>query len=216
MAGDHAGGTAVDAAAGGGAGRPARLLVASGSQRRGSLNLALARQAAAAARRLGAEVTELDLRALALPLYDGDLEADAGIPAGALDLRRLLAGHDALVLATPEYNAFVAPLPVNALHWLSRVPAGDGLPSGLAAGAGKVAALLSASPGALGGLRGLAPMRAFLNATLGMLVLPQALSVGAAHQAFDDTGALKDARQQQSLDALMASTLATARRLAAP
>lgn len=205
-----------------------RVLVMSGSSRTGSYNRKLAALAAQAARVQGAEVTEVDLRALALPVYDGDLEAQGPLPTGALELRRLFAAHEAVLIAAPEYNAFVTPLLVNALDWTSRVPAeGDGspssegtqaglgaarrLPAGLAAMNGTVAGLLSASPGALGGLRGLIFLRAFLSASLGMLVVPETQSVGQAHQAFDAAGALHDARQQAGVERVVAAVLRAAR-----
>ena len=186
-----------------------RLLVTAGSARRGSYNARLAALAAGIARAAGAQVTELDLRALALPLYDGDVEA-AGMPAGALELRRLFATHEAIVVASPEYNGFVTPLLLNAIAWASRPAAGGELPSGLAAMNGTVAGLLSASPGALGGMRSLTVLRAFLAATPGMLVVPEAASVGQAHQAFDEAGALKDAKQQQQVERVVHAVLRVA------
>ena len=185
------------------------LLVMSGSSRTGSFNKKLAAVAAQAARLQGAEVTEVDLRDLALPVYDGDIEAQ-GLPAGALRLRQLFATHDAVLIATPEYNAFVTPLLLNALDWLSRVPAADGLPAGLASMNGTVAGLLSASPGALGGTRGLIFLRSFLAMTLAMLVVPQTQSISQAHQAFDESGALKDAKQQAGVERVVAAVLLAA------
>lgn len=190
-------------------GSPVRLIVTAGSARRGSYNTALAKVAAAAARAEGAEVTEVDLRALQLPLYDGDIEA-AGLPAGALELRRLFAAHDGFVVATPEYNGFVTPLLLNSLDWLSRVPAADGLPSGLQALAGKPTGMLSASPGAFGGMRGLLFLRSFLATTLGLLVVPETQAVGQAMNAFDEHGALKDVKQQQGVERVVKSVLKTA------
>jgi len=191
-----------------------RVLVIPGSARTGSLNKKLAVQAAAAARARGAEVTEVDLRALALPVYDGDIEA-AGMPAGALELRRLFATHDAVVFAAPEYNAFITPLLLNALDWASRPKADGDLPDGIAALGGTVAGLLSASPGAFGGLRALIPLRAFLSMNLAMLVVPATLSVPKAHEAFGADGALVDARQQQALAKVVAAVLDTAAALKA-
>lgn len=186
-----------------------RVLVVSGSERRGSLNARLASLAAQVAAAQGAQVRRLDLRALALPLYDGDIEA-AGLPGGALELRAQLANHDALLVATPEYNAFVPPLLVNAFAWASRVPADGELPSGLAAMAGKVAGLASASPGAFGGLRALVALRGLLGQVLGMVVVPQQQAVPLAHQAFDDEGRLREPRLQQGLEAMVRATLSTA------
>jgi NAD(P)H-dependent FMN reductase len=189
---------------------PVRALVVSGSYRAGSYNLRLARLAAAAARAQGAAVTEVDLRALALPIYDGDLEASQGQPAGALELRRLFATHDALLIAAPEYNGFVTPLLVNALDWASRPKAADGLPDGLAAMNGKVVGMMSASPGQFGGVRGLIALRSLASLTLAMHVVPPTLSVARAHEAFEDDGRLRDARHQQALEKVVATTLRTA------
>src|SRR5436190_18820315 len=100
-----------------------KLIVTSGSERRGSLNRQLANVAAGIARAAGAEVTDLNLRALALPLYDADIEAEA-VPAGALRLRDLFDANDAVLIAAPEYHGLVTPLLLNALAWVSRVEDG--------------------------------------------------------------------------------------------
>ena len=186
-----------------------RLLVTAGSARAGSYNQALAKFAAARARAAGAEVTELDLGALDLPLYDAAIEA-AAMPAGALELRRLFASHQGFVIAAPEYNGFPTPLLINALDWASRPKAEGDLPAGLAAMAGTAAGLLSASPGALGGLRSLIFLRSFLSGSLGMLVVPETASVGQAHQAFDEAGSLKEARQVESVERVLRSVLRAA------
>lgn len=183
-----------------------RLLITSGSARAGSLNTRLAAVAAQAARSAGAQVTELDLASLNLPVYSGDIEA-GGLPAGALELHRLFATHDAFIVAAPEYNAFITPLLLNTLDWASRAPASGNLPAGVAAMHGTVAGMLSASPGALGGMRGLLFLRSFLSTALGMLVVPETASVGTAHQAFDEIGALKDAKQQQAVERVVQSVL---------
>jgi NAD(P)H-dependent FMN reductase len=193
-----------------GASGPVRLLVTAGSERRGSFNRKLAGIASALAREHGADVTDLDLRALALPLYDHDIEA-AGMPTGALRLRDLFAAHDAVLIAAPEYNGFVTPLLVNSFAWLSRVPEGDGQPSGLVASGGTVAGLVSASPGYYGGARALIALRSLLSMNLGLLVVPQTHSVPAASQAFDGDGRLVDARQRTGVERVVRSLLATAR-----
>ncbi len=188
-----------------------RVLVTSGSERRGSFNRKLANIVAAIAREHGAEVTDLDLRALALPLYDGDIEA-AGVPAGALELRDLFAAHDAVLIAAPEYNGFVTPLLVNSFAWLSRVKEGDGKPSGLAAAGGKVAGLLSASPGYYGGARGLMSLRTFLSTVLGLLVVPPTQSIPSANAAFGADGRLVDAKQQAGVERVVKAVLNLAAR----
>ena len=188
---------------------PVRVLVVSGSARPGSFNRRLADVAAGLAAAGGAEVTQTDLRALALPLYDAEIEA-AGVPAGALELRRLFATHDAIVIASPEYNGFPTPLQINALDWTSRVPALGDLPSGLVAMGGTVAGVVSASPGALGGLRSLLFVRQFLQLALGLLVVPEQFALGQANKAFDDSGQLIDTKQLQSVQRVVSSVLRTA------
>lgn len=180
-----------------------RLLAISGSSRQGSLNKQLLDAAINVARTLGADVTLIDLRALALPIYDGDLETTAGLPDGCVALKQALAGHDALLLASPEYNGFFSPLLKNAIDWASRPQAGQPSPF-----AGTVAALLAASPGALGGIRGLPAVRQLLN-NLGVLVTPGQMSLPRAHEAFDAQGSLRDPAQHQMLEQMIMELLLT-------
>jgi len=184
-----------------------RILVAAGSSREGALSGRLAAAAAAALRARGAEVTTIDLRSLALPVYDGDLEAAEGVPAGARDLRDALAAHDGLLFVTPEYNGFPTPLFINAFDWLSRLPAEAAVPAGLAVTADKPVALLSSSPGPLGGLRSLNFVRQYLSMAFAMLVLPQQFALSRAGEAFDDAGTLKDPKTQHSVDKVLAALL---------
>lgn len=191
------------------------LLVISGSQRTGSYNLRLSRIAASIARERSADVNELDLRALSLPLYDGDLEAASGVPAGARTLQAALAAADALLLVTPEYNGFPTPLVINAFDWLSRLPAGDGLPAGLTTTTNKPVGLLSASPGALGGLRSMNFLRQYLQMNFQMVVQPQQNALSRAGDAFDENGALKDPKTAAAVAGVVDSLLAFAAKLKA-
>jgi len=186
-----------------------KILTFAGSARAGSLNKKLARVAANAAREAGTEVTFIDLRDFPMPLYDGDLEAAQGVPENALRLKQLFKDHHALLIASPENNASVSSLLKNTLDWISRQ---HGAESGLVPYHGKVAALLAASPGALGGLRGLVHLRATLQA-LGVLVLSEQFALGRASEAFDDQDALKDPKQQASVRALTARLIEVAMRL---
>jgi chromate reductase, NAD(P)H dehydrogenase (quinone) len=127
-----------------------------------------------------------------------------------------LHAHEGLIVAAPEYNAFVTPLLVNSIAWASRVPAEGSLPSGLAAMSGTVAGLLSASPGALGGQRALIFLRSLLSMAPGMLVLPQTASIGQAQQAFDEHGNLADTRQQQAVQRVVQAVVTAARALQSP
>jgi chromate reductase len=179
-----------------------RILAFAGSARRDSLNKKLVRVAAAAATDAGAVVTLIDLNDYPMPVYHGDLESSQGVPESARKLRGLIAGHDGLLISSPENNASISALLKNSLDWVSRPVDGQ---NGLAAYQGKVAALLAASPGAYGGMRGLAHVRQVLQA-LGVLVLPEQVAVGRAHELFDTSGALTDVR-------LMASTTGLAQRL---
>lgn len=192
---------------------PLRLLVIPASAREGSLNRQLAACAAAMARADGIEVRVLDLRALALPVYDGDLEAAEGVPAGALELQRAVLAADALLVVTPEYNGFPTPLFVNAFDWLSRIPATEAHPSGLAATAERPVALLSASPGPAGGLRSMNFVRQYLQMAFAMLVAPQQFALGRAHEAFDAQGGLKEPRAAQAVQGVVQSLARLALRL---
>lgn len=193
---------------------PIRLLVIAGSARAGSWNRKLAGAAARVATDDGARVTEFDLRELALPVYDGDLEAASGVPAGAARLRDAILGHDALWLVTPEYNGFPTPLLLNAFDWMSRVPSDGGAVSGLAATAGRPVALLSASPGPLGGLRSMNFLRQYLQMAFAMIVVPQQFALSRADEAFDDTGGLKDPHAQRAVAGIWAGLSRLSRALA--
>ena len=181
-----------------------KLLLIAGSARQGALSVKLRDAARAVADAAGAQTTVLDLRALALPLYDGDIEAGQGVPAGAATLRDALREHDAVVIVTPEYNGFPTPLVINAFDWLSR------LKDGLAATSNKPVALLASSPGALGGLRALNTMRQYLQMAFQMLVVPQQQAVSKAHEAFAADGTLADAKAAAMLAGVINAVLTLA------
>jgi chromate reductase len=191
--------------------RPVRLLAISGSAREGSINGQLVNVAAAKARALGAEVTVVDLRDLALPVFDADLIASQGLPAGATALRDLFASHDGLLLSSPEYNALPTPLFINAFDWLSVVQAAGELPGGTAATAGKPVGLMAASPGALGGIRALPVVRTYLSTNFAMVVVPEQLGLPSASQHLGEPAALKTPALDQVLDKLVASVVRQAR-----
>ncbi|MBM3345204.1 MAG: NAD(P)H-dependent oxidoreductase [Betaproteobacteria bacterium] len=190
---------------------PVRILALAGSARRDSLNKKLVQVAAKAVTAEGAEVTLIDLNDYPMPLYHGDLEAKEGVPVDARRLRRLVADHQGLLIASPENNASVAAVLKNALDWVSRPTDGQ---NGLAPYHGKVAALLAASPGAYGGLRGLVHLRQILQA-LGVLVLTEQVAVGRAHELFSREGALTDVKLQASVLGLVRRLVSVTARLAA-
>lgn len=176
-----------------------RILAFAGSTRTGSLNKRLVRFAAEAARSAGAEVTLVDLRDFPLPLFDGDLEDREGLPENARKLKTLFREHDGLLIASPEYNSSITGVLKNTIDWVSRGETDDEPP--LVAFRGKTAALMSASPGALGGLRGLVHVRAILG-NIGVIVLPDQVAVPKAHEVFDDQGTLKDERSAKQVTGL--------------
>ena len=176
-----------------------KIVAFAGSLRAGSFNKKLIALAADAARAAGAEVTVVDLRELALPIFDEDLEAASGLPEGAKKLKALLRASDGFLIASPEYNSSITAALKNAIDWASRAESDD--EPALASYRGKAAALFAASPGALGGLRGLVTVRSILG-NIGVIVLPDQVCIPTAHEAFDEAGALKDARKAKQAAAL--------------
>ena len=133
------------------------------------------------------------------------LEAAEG-PAGQMrqKFKQLLIESDGYFIATPEYNSMLSPLLKNAIDWVSRPTGQDGEPYH-----GKVAAIGSASPGGLGGIRGLPILRLLLS-NIGVHVVPNQIALGGAFQAFDDNGVLKDEGQAGMLDGVVSQLVETA------
>ena len=172
----------------------ARILAFAGSTRTNSYNKQLVNFAARAAEDAGAEVTLIDLRDFALPLFDEDIEA-AGTPVAATKLKQLFLSHNGLLIASPEYNSSISAVLKNAIDWVSRSAPGEPMK---AAFAGKVAAIISASPGGLGGLRGLVHVRSILE-NISVMVLPDQYALGSAHSAFNDEGNLIEERAAKTV-----------------
>ncbi|WNC93494.1 NAD(P)H-dependent oxidoreductase [Paraburkholderia sp. FT54] len=166
-----------------------KILAFCGSSRSASLNRKLLEIAASGATADGAEVTFIALADYRLPIYDADIELEHGVPEQVRALQELFATHDALLVASPEHNGGYTALLKNVLDWVSR-PTAAGKP-GLTLFAGKVAAVVSASPGPMGGVRATLGMRGVLE-KLGAILIPQGFSLGSAHQAFAEHGGLAD------------------------
>lgn len=181
-----------------------RILAFSGSARKESLNRKFLAIAVAAAREAGGEATLLDLNDYVLPLYHGDLEDASGLPENAKKLIALITSHDALLIASPEYNSMITPLLKNTIDWCTRAD-DDPFP-------GKVAAVISASPGGFGAVRSLV-MAQQLLLKLGCHVVPGQCALPSAGKAFDAAGKLTDARAEKSVSALMAALVQLAGRL---
>ena len=169
-----------------------RILAFGGSLRRESFNQKLAAIAAEGARSAGAEVTLIALRDFPLPVFDQEIEDAEGLPAAAKKLKQLFREHQGLIIAAPEYNSSISGALKNAIDWVSRAESDDE-PS-LVAFTGKTAVLCAASPGALGGLRGLVTVRSILG-NIGVTVLPDQVAVSKAHEAFRPDGTLADEKQ---------------------
>ena len=178
-----------------------KILAFAGSTREESFNKRLVTIAASGARAAGAQVTELDLRDLPLPLFDQDLETREGLPPNARKLQELLKAHDGLLIASPEYNSSISGVLKNAIDWASRAAPGE-MP--LAGFVDKVAVIMSASPGGLGGLRGLVHLRMILG-NIHVLVLPEQMAIARAQDAFQPDGRLKDPRQHTAVEQLGAT-----------
>lgn len=184
-----------------------KLLMFAGSARKASTNKQLAALAASIATKAGAQVTLIDLADFDMPIYNGDIEAASGLPENAKRLKQLFVENDGFFIASPEYNSSFPAVLKNALDWISR-PHGENEP-GLWAFNGKIGALGSVSPGALGGLRGLVPLRMMLG-NIGVTVVPSQVCVSNGFSAFDENGALVSEPQAQLLDATITQLVAAA------
>jgi NAD(P)H-dependent FMN reductase len=161
-----------------------RVLAFAASLRRGSLNRKLVELAADLARNeCGCEVDLADYRDFSMPMYDGDLDADRGMPQGGLELKRRLERSEAVLLALPEYNYSLPGSLKNAIDWVSRARP---IPF-----RGKSIYLMSASPSPMGGIRGLWQARIPLEGC-GALVFPDMFALANAHTAFDEAGRIRD------------------------
>ncbi len=181
-----------------------RILAFSGSAREESLNKKLLTAVVEAARAAGAEVTVVDFKELPLPLYDGDLEDASGLPANAQKLVEMITQHQGLLIASPEYNSQITPLLKNAIDWCTRADENPLI--------GKAAAVVSASPGAMGGIRSMTLARQLLT-HLGCHVLPVQCILPGADKAFDEKGALREERHRKSVQAVATGLVALAKKL---
>jgi NAD(P)H-dependent FMN reductase len=168
------------------ASHPTKILVLAGSAWHDSIHRKLARQVVEALRNAGVEAAMADLRDFVMPIYDGDMEATEGIPPAAKALKELARGHDGFAIASPEYNGSFPALLKNALDWISRPEPGE---RPLEVFRGKVAAILSASPGPGGCRRGLHQLRELLE-MMSVSVIARELAIARSSGAFDDAGRL--------------------------
>jgi chromate reductase, NAD(P)H dehydrogenase (quinone) len=191
-----------------------QLLVFAGSSRAQSFNRRLAAQAVRMAKQQGASVTHMELADFDIPLYNADLEAQ-GTPPDVLRLKALMYEHPGWIICSPEYNGGMTALLKNTLDWASSPVKTDPVwREGLRSYRGKVVGLLSASPGALGGLRSLMQVGPLLRG-MGCWVAPTQFALGQAKDAFDDSGRLVNPTHEQRVGEVLEQVLFAAQRLSA-
>ena len=173
-----------------------KILAFAGSLRKDSYNKKLVKIAIKGAQEAGAEVTYIDLKDYPLPIYDQDIEDSQGLPENALKLKTLMLQHDGFLISCPEYNSSMPAVFKNVIDWTSRKATADEVY--LCCFIDKVVTLMSASPGQLGGLRGLVHVRSMFG-NIFSLVLPKQKCISQANTAFDTDGNLKDAAQQNEV-----------------
>jgi NAD(P)H-dependent FMN reductase len=176
-----------------------KVLAFAGSARTDSVNKKLILEAVSMAREMGADVTFIDLKDYPIPLYNGDLEQKNGMPENAKYIRGLMISSQVILIASPDYNSSLSALLKNTLDWASRNEKGS---FSKEAFRGKRFAIMSASPGARGGSKGLIHLRAILE-DIGGIVIPQQVTVAKAHCAFDEKGRLIDPKLRADLQNLV-------------
>ena len=165
-----------------------KILAFSGSIRNGSINQRLVTIAANYAQQTGAEVTIANLADYQMPLFCPDWENANGMPDEVIAFKELMKSHNGFLIASPEYNGSLTGILKNTIDWMSRPYSDD---PRMACFNGKIAGIMAASPGGLGGLRGLHHLRAIL-ASIGTLVLPNQVAVGNAGTNLVDDESVKD------------------------
>jgi chromate reductase, NAD(P)H dehydrogenase (quinone) len=187
-----------------------RILAFAGSLRENSLNKRVLKTAIKGAEKAGAQVTHIDLRDYPMSIYNPDDEEENGMDEHALRLQELLTQHDGLLIASPEYNGSLPGSLKNAIDWASRrndqYKRSDVF-------TGKVAAMITASPGSFGGVRTLAHLRGVLT-SVGVHVIPTEISVSFAGNKFESEGdEMTDEKMKLILEGLGASLVEMLRKL---
>ncbi len=185
-----------------------KILVIPGSLRTGSHNAKLA--ASYELVQQGAEVTRISLGDFPLPIYDGDLQVQSGVPKNAVNLKRMMSAHHGVLIVTPEYNSSVPALVKNTIDWVSRVQ--DSHETRGQVFRERAFAVASASESRLGGTRSLAALRLILSACHAT-VIPNQLALSFASEAYDDMDRLKHPADIESLGALVRQLIDISQRM---
>lgn len=170
-----------------------KILVFAGSLRSESFNHKLVVAASKGAEKAGAHVTIIRLRDFEMPLYDQEIEDANGLPENCVKLKELFKAHHGFLVGCPEYNSSISGVLKNTIDWVSRPRDGE---APLECFDRKVIGLTAASPGGLGGIRGL-PIERMLFGHIKAIVLPEQFALSQAHDAFDDQGNLKNDKQRE-------------------
>ena len=172
-----------------------RIIGIAGSLRRDSYNASLLRAAA----ELAPRETRVEIGSIrGIPLYDGDLEREHGIPEPVRKLKDEIEAADGLLLVTPEYNNSIPGVFKNVLDWLTRPP--KDIPRVFG---NKAVAIMGATPGG-GGTRMAQLAWLPILRTLGTRAwFGQQLYVPQAGHVFDDEGELIDGGIRERLRAFM-------------
>jgi chromate reductase, NAD(P)H dehydrogenase (quinone) len=186
-----------------------RLLFFAGSARQNSFNKRVAKLGAMIAEANSIPATFADLADYPMPIYDGDLEASSGQPENAHKLKNLMMAHTGVFIISPEYNASFSPLLKNTIDWISHIRDDGEAP--LEVYRTRVFALGAASPGGMGGLRGLSQLRLSLELGIGALVLPEQFLLPRAADAFNEHGHLKNKDQTEQFKAVIQKLARAAR-----
>ena len=179
-----------------------KILAFSGSLREHSYTKRVVKTAIEGAKRADAEVTYINLEQYPMPIYNADDHEKFGFDGNALAFQKLLAEHDGFLIASPEYNGSLPGGLKNAIDWASRKSETYEMGEVFK---GKVAAIMTASPGAFGGLRCLSHLRGVLSILL-VNVLPSEIAVANVSKMFDGDGeTMTDEKMKGILEDLGAS-----------
>lgn len=183
-------------------------LVLAGSLRKNSYNRMLAQVLQNYLKQKGEECEHIDLREYPLPIFNQD-EAEAGFPEAARELKKKFSKTPSWIIVSPEYNSSLTAALKNLIDWLSR---SEGDEEALSVFEDKSALILSASPGALGGLRGLVHLRSILE-NMGVVTYPDQKAIPQAHKNFSEDGKLLDAKLTEQLHGLLDSYVTFGKKL---
>jgi len=175
-----------------------KILAFAGSTRKESVNKRLAKIALHSAEKADAETTFIDLSDYDMPLYSDDLLSKHGIPDSVIAFKDMLKSHNGFFITSPEYNGSLTGVLKNAIDWATVKADSE---ERMACWNGKIVGILAASPGGLGGIRGLHHLRTIL-AGIGAFVLPNHLAVGNSTANLQNEEQITDDKLQHQLDSL--------------